>query len=274
MHNEIIQGIIDTIPIIKKGIGVDMAFSLLSDGHLVYFSQADGFKLNAQAGDKMLDNDPAFEVFRSGKEKEYSLPEEVFGEPIYGKYVPVFDKDSDIVIAVLACTLSVRKKQKIENSSVNLSSSLEETGSTVEDFAENIQDFANFLSEIQRVSKTVEQMVNDVSLLISSIQRSASKSNILALNASIEAARAGEAGRGFTVVAQEMGKLAQVSGEMSIKINNTLTEMFKHLSVIANSIQNANETATTQAAAIEEITATLENITVEAEVLAALAKES
>lgn len=51
------------------------------------------------------------------------------------------------------------------------------------------------------------------------------KQNILALNASIEAARAGEAGRGFTVVAHEFGKMAHESGVINDSIQKTLQRL-------------------------------------------------
>ena len=47
--------------------------------------------------------------------------------------------------------------------------------------------------------------VEEIKLMVQDLTKISSKQNILALNASIEAARAGDAGRGFNIVAGEMG---------------------------------------------------------------------
>lgn len=59
------------------------------------------------------------------------------------------------------------------------------------------------------VVKELFQTIDEIDHLIRSIRDIASKTDLLALNASIEAARAGQAGKGFAIVADEVGRLSE-----------------------------------------------------------------
>lgn len=78
-------------------------------------------------------------------------------------------------------------------------------------FGEEIGSAAALIKELTSKSQGLKKIEN--------------KQNILALNASIEAARAGEAGRGFTVVAHEFGKMAHESGVINDSIQKTLHQL-------------------------------------------------
>ena len=80
-------------------------------------------------------------------------------------------------------------------------------------------------------SKVVEQ----ISILSESIVQITSQTNLLALNASIEAARAGEAGRGFTVVAEEIRKLAEQSKGVVSKIQSITDQVKDSVNHLAES---------------------------------------
>lgn len=124
------------------------------------------------------------------------------------------------------------------------------------EFAVSIQERAGFIKSMttqsmQRTTEVVDAMkssmernieeskkIEKISSLTESILEIAEQTNLLALNASIEAARAGEAGRGFSVVAEEIGKLADNSRNNANAIqllNGQITE------TVNNLLQSAKE---------------------------------
>jgi twitching motility protein PilJ len=93
------------------------------------------------------------------------------------------------------------------------------------DIREQIQETSKRIKRLGESSQEIGEIVQ----LISDITE---QTNVLALNAAIQAASAGEAGRGFTVVAEEVQRLAERSGEAT-----------KHIGAIVKSIQRDTQDA-------------------------------
>ena len=115
---------------------------------------------------------------------------------------------------------------------------------------------------MERINETSQKIGN----IISEIEDIASQTNLLSLNAAIEAARAGEAGKGFSVVAEQIGSLAEQSTKSAVNtrklIESTIEEM-----------EEGNQAATNAANSLQKMVDGIEKIAESSKNLSDIAKD-
>lgn len=107
---------------------------------------------------------------------------------------------------------------KANHAAANGRKSLEQAVEQIQSIETTVAYSAQVVAKLGDRSKEIGQIVDTISSI-------AGQTNLLALNAAIEAARAGEHGRGFSVVAEEVRKLAEQSEDAAKKIANMISEV-------------------------------------------------
>ncbi|MBU3102155.1 MULTISPECIES: methyl-accepting chemotaxis protein [Clostridium] len=123
-----------------------------------------------------------------------------------------------------------------------IASDIEVRAKQVKEDAEDNFSIANklYLEKQASILKAIEEgeVVSEVKIMADEIGNIASQTNLLALNAAIEAARAGEEGKGFTVVADEVKKLAEASSTIVQRIQAVTLKVEQAFHNISNNAQD------------------------------------
>ncbi|MBW4517212.1 MAG: HAMP domain-containing protein [Timaviella obliquedivisa GSE-PSE-MK23-08B] len=117
---------------------------------------------------------------------------------------------------------SAREAEEVARSA---SSTALRGGEAVERTVAGILQIRETVAETTRKVKRLAESSQEISKIVALISQIASRTNLLALNASIEAARAGEAGRGFAIVADEVRQLADRAAKASKEIEQIVLQI-------------------------------------------------
>lgn len=114
-------------------------------------------------------------------------------------------------------------------------------GEAVERTVVGILQIRQTVAESTRKVKRLAEGSQEISKIVALISQIASRTNLLALNASIEAARAGEAGRGFAIVADEVRQLADRSAKALKEIEQIVRQIQSETGAVMTAMEEGNQ---------------------------------
>lgn len=135
----------------------------------------------------------------------------------------------------------------------HIGESIEQAAGALEEMAASSEEVASVSQTVATVAQEAKQQVKATEGVTEFIRRVSKQTNLLGLNAAIEAARAGELGKGFSVVAGEVRKLADESNRSANEINELLMKFQETMEEIVKGVFQNNVIAQEQAKATQEI---------------------
>ncbi|MDJ0618393.1 MAG: methyl-accepting chemotaxis protein [Calothrix sp. MO_192.B10] len=133
-------------------------------------------------------------------------------------------------------------------------------GEAVENTVAGILEIRKTVAETTRKVKGLAESSQEISKIVALISQIASRTNLLALNASIEAARAGEAGRGFAIVADEVRQLADKSAKSLKEIEQIVMQIQSETGSVMTAMEEGTQQVIKGTKLAEEAKRSLDNI--------------
>jgi archaellum component FlaC len=258
----ILQRLLDVAPFFTELLAEeDIIVAVADTEKFLYCSPGKKLDAGVKFGDPFHEHD-SLGLARKTKKRSSMVSPPEYGPPFRSIAVPVFEDGQ--LVGILAVGISLEKEfqmldvvsllekisANIQESSQSLSAQTEELSATIDEITEN--------------SNVVNRNSEEIDTVVGFIAEVASQSNLLGLNASIEAARAGEHGRTFSVVANEIRKLANNSREATTKIEvslNQIADGVKGISQRLNEVSNAIQAQAQEAEGFNAMIEELDSLT-------------
>ncbi len=195
-------------------------------------------KQNEQALKQELNN-------RETQFKTTKSPDEQFNEILIQCSIDCINQVEGIRTSVLNSHEQIKQESE---STEQINTLLDTSSSSLHSIVKEMQELTSKLGGMTDNITGLSSMADSINVFVSTISSISDQTNLLALNAAIEAARAGDAGRGFSVVADEVRALANNTSTSANEVSELVNKIISSTSETVRSVNamqgSNNELAT------------------------------
>lgn len=274
MNNEVshIDCFLNILPYLQNFFDDDISIAITDREKFIQCYAERSLKVIVAPGTPIPEGGASIEVLRTGKPTIKDVPAHVYGIPFRSYAVPVKDSKGDVIGTVLIAR-SLELSNKVKKITTNVNQNATFLHDYIARIMEQMPELVKLNETIYCKAEEIKEKSEDTKKILMSMKNIARQSNLLALNASIEAARVGTHGKGFTVVAKQMGELSKSTDTSITMAKDIISGSTEPVQDINMKIQKSNHFFEQQSFYIKSIETTIQNITKEMQELVDVIKQ-
>lgn len=170
--------------------------------------------------------------------QQSSDEEQQFNASLLNSTIECINQIEGIRQTVLASYTTIDEESKV---SYQISELLETSSNSLQQIIQEMDQMTSKMGNMTQSISGLSTMADSINNFVITISKISDQTNLLALNAAIEAARAGEAGRGFSVVADEVRTLATNTNKSAQEVSELVKGIISKTSETVNSVSTIQD---------------------------------
>ena len=257
-ERKILQDIINVAPYIPLFIDEPVSVAVTNTEAFIYNQPCEEIPVACNLGEPFPEGSTPGMVIASRERTRREVPPHVYGVPFMSYAIPLWEDGE--VVGCLMIAKSIKKIKEVKEAIATLSAEMDQVAEAVNNITNEIQTISENNQEIYGMTTKLLDETEKMSGILSVINKISNSSKMLGLNASIEAARAGTAGKGFAVVAGEIERMSNNTTQSAREIGTMLSGVDEQVNSVSEKSKATSDSVIQQAAALEEIAATMDTL--------------
>lgn len=257
-ERKVLQDFMKMAPYIPSFIDEPVSVAITNKEAFIFNQPCVELPVSFELGKPFPEGNTPSLAMKSGEVMVREVSEKVYGIPFKSYAVPLREDGEIVGCLLLAKSITIVKNSKKAIS--DLSGEVGEIATVINEITADVQKSSENTYEVNKLIDELLLETEKMNSILTAINKLSNSTKILGLNASIESARAGEAGRGFSVVAQEIGRLSANTTQAAMEIANMLTSIEAQLKTIGEKSQDTTDTFMQQAASLQQIAASMDDL--------------
>ncbi len=234
---KVINSFCDVLPYLKDMFEEDVSFAMTDTEKYLLSVNGRELVFKIREGDPIPEGGAVKEALKTGNSVIKNVSGEVYGIPFRSYAIPL--KHDCRIVGVFVLGKSFARKEQILTIAQKVASAIHETSDAMGDLVQGIKSIEQKNLLLLDHMKQASKKTDETNKIVNFIQNISTQTYLLGVNASIDAARAGIYGKGFEVVAQEIGSLSQTIKESIAQIDDILDYLTKSITIVTGGLDES-----------------------------------